>query len=399
MNFICLDCATVISTSSVRLSCNKCGGLLEWMREDEVTVSSLLPPPQDFNLWRYSALLPRVDEEKIVSLSEGGTPLHFTENLAEHLGIEELFVKNEGKNPTGSFKDRGMSVALTVAKATGVRIAMCASTGNTASSMAAYGAKAGIPTVVVVPRGKVAKTKLAQCVAYGARVIETRGNFDQALEIVKENEGTDGTAIMNSVNPFRIEGQKTAAFEICDQLSAAPDWLVIPVGNGGNISSYWKGFREFRSIGVISELPKIVAVQAEGASPIVHAYEKGLSSVQFIESPETEASAIRIGKPANWKRALSAVRESAGLAISVTDREITEARKLLAEKEGILAELASASTVAAVRKLSSRHLFKPGETVVCVATGNGLKDVGVPGDTEAAVISTADELRKILMTI
>ena len=399
MNFICLDCSTVISASSVRLSCKKCGGLLEWMSGGEVTVSSLLPPPQDFNLWRYSALLPQVDEEKIVSLSEGGTPLHYAENLAEVMGIEELFVKNEGKNPTGSFKDRGMSVAMTVAKATGVRIAMCASTGNTASSMAAYGAKAGIPTVVVVPQGKVAKTKLAQCVAYGARVVETKGNFDQALEIVKQNEGTEGTGIMNSVNPLRIEGQKTAAFEICDQLSAAPDWLVIPVGNGGNISSYWKGFKEFRSIGVISGLPKIVAVQAEGASPIVHAYEKGLSSIKFTESPETEASAIRIGKPANWKRALSAVRESAGLAISVTDREIIDARKMLAEKEGILAELASASTVAALIRLSSRHLFRQGETVVCVATGNGLKDVSVSGAFDSTVISSSAELRKILTAI
>lgn len=400
MNFRCLDCGSTFGRLRADLQCDACGGLLEWVMEREVTVSSLLPPPQDFNLWRYSALLPPTEDEKIISLSEGGTPLHYAENLARSIGIDELFIKNEGKNPTGSFKDRGMSVAVTMARASGARVIICASTGNTASSMAAYGAKAGLKTVVVIPRGKIAKTKLAQCAEYGARIVEVEGNFDVALDFVRRNSGTDGTVVMNSVNPFRIEGQKTAAFEICDQLSSAPDWLVIPVGNGGNISSYWKGFSEFMSIGAISSLPRIAAVQAAGASPIVDAFRGNSETVKFYDEPETVASAIRIGRPANWKRALSAVRESHGVAVAVTDREIIEARKSLADREGILAELASASTVAAVKRLASENIIGKGQTVVCVATGNGLKDVAEHTETiETDTISSSRELGRILTSI
>ncbi len=398
--FRCVGCSAGFESDLMPdLSCKSCGDLLEWVAEKGVSVGSLLPPPQDFTMWRYAAMLPQIEEGGIVSLSEGGTPLHYSEGIAGAIGVDELFIKNEGKNPTGSFKDRGMSVALTAAKAYGTKVAVCASTGNTASSMAAYCAKAKIPSVVLVPKGKVARVKLRQCAAYGATIAEVNGNFDRALELVKQASVISGVAIMNSINPFRIEGQKTGAFEVCDQLSSAPDWLVIPVGNGGNISSYWRGFNEFRRMGVISSLPRMIGVQASGASPIVHAFEKNSSTVEFVNTPETDATAIRIGKPANWKRALAAIRESGGTAVSVTDGEIRSARKLLSETEGILIELASASTVAAVRKVVANGTIKKGETVVCVATGNGLKDIDSDTEFTTSPVTTIEELSALIGTI
>ncbi len=400
MKFRCVGCSDAFEWNGMpELKCPSCGDLFEWMADKHVSTGSLLPPPQDFTMWRYAAMLPQIDEGGIVSLSEGGTPLHYAESIGEVAGVDELFIKNEGKNPTGSFKDRGMSVALTAAKAYGVKVAICASTGNTASSMAAYCARARIQSIVLVPRGKVAKAKLKQCAAYGATIAEIDGNFDRALELVKQAAGLEGVAIMNSINPFRIEGQKTGAFEVCDQLSSAPDWLVIPVGNGGNITSYWKGFNEFRRMGVISSLPKMMGVQAEGASPIVQAFDGQLETVKFVNDPETDATAIRIGRPANWKRALAAVRESGGAAISVTDREIKSARKLLSGKEGMLIELASASTIAAVLRATSKGLIRKGETVVCVATGNGLKDLDVDIEFTTSTVSTIEDISALIGTI
>ena len=398
--FRCVGCSTGFETEAMPgLSCKACGDLLEWIPGHSVSTGSLLPPPQDFTMWRYAAMLPQIDEGGIVSLSEGGTPLHYADGLAEATGVEELFLKNEGKNPTGSFKDRGMSVALTAAKACGVKVAVCASTGNTASSMSAYCARANIRSIVLVPRGKVAKAKLRQCAAYGGTIAEVNGNFDMALDLVKQTAGIEGAAVMNSINPFRIEGQKTGAFEVCDQLSSAPDWLVIPVGNGGNITSYWKGFNEFRQMGVISSLPKMIGVQAEGAAPIVHAFAEERETVRFVEKPETEATAIRIGRPANWKRALAAIRDSGGAAVSVTDNEIKSARRLISEKEGMLVELASASTVAAVKKVASKGLIRKGETVVCVATGNGLKDLDADIEFTASPVSTVGDISGLIGTI
>ena len=400
MKFRCIGCSADFDTDAMpELRCPSCGDLIDWVAESRISAGSLLPPPQDFTMWRYAAMLPQIEDRDIVSLSEGGTQLHYADGMAEATGVEELFIKNEGKNPTGSFKDRGMSVALTAAKAHGVKVAICASTGNTASSMAAYCAKADIGSIVLVPRGKVAKAKLKQCAAYGATIAEINGNFDRALALVRQSSGIEGVAIMNSINPFRIEGQKTGAFEVCDQLSSAPDWLVIPVGNGGNITSYWKGFNEFRRMGVISSLPRMIGVQAEGASPIVHAFAEQKETVEFVKEPETDATAIRIGRPANWKRALAAIRESGGAAVSVTDNEIRSARKLLSEQEGMLIELASASTIAAVRKVASKGLIRKGETVVCVATGNGLKDVDADTEFTTSPVSTIEEISALIGTI
>jgi len=397
MSFICISCGREQEHSALmHPECKYCGDLLEWKSDPDIRVVNLLPPPQEFTLWRYSLLLPVSAEGKRVTLSEGGTPLHFADRLSSKLDMDELFLKNEGKNPTGSFKDRGMSVAVSIARSMGFERAICASTGNTASSMAAYCAKADMEACVIVPEGHVAPAKLKQSQAYGATVVEVRGNFDQALQMVREISAERGYALMNSINPFRIEGQKTAAFEICDQLSSAPDWLVIPVGNGGNITSYWKGFREFRALGVINTLPRLVAVQASGASPIANAFNAGSDAPVFVERPETAASAIRIGRPANWKRALRALVESEGRAVAVNDSDIANARLQLAEEEGLLAEMASASTIAAASKLRREGTIKSDDTVVCVITGNGLKDLDDEIRGETLKAEGISELRKML---
>ncbi len=398
MNFRCISCGSVSSGDpSSSPFCPKCGDLSEWESNRKPSVGGLLPPPQEFTLWRYASLLPEIDEGGIVSLSEGGTPLQYSDGLARSVGIGELFIKNEGRNPTGSFKDRGMSVAMTLAKAAGFSSSICASTGNTAASMAAYSAKASMKPFVIVPRGKVARAKLKQTAIYGATILEVDGNFDMALDMVRDLSGKGGPAIMNSINPFRIEGQKTGAFEVCDQLSSAPDWLIIPVGNGGNMTAYWKGFKEFRSIGAVSSLPRLVAVQAEGASPIVRSMREGSEGLIPFEMPETVATAIRIGKPANWKRAMRAVKESNGLAVTVTDDEIIRARRLIASEEGSLVELASASTVAAAIQLKEKGAIRKDETVVCVTTGNGLKDINEASEPATTIISSAGELRSLLI--
>lgn len=397
MKLRCITCGTAVTADPASSPfCKKCGDLTEWISDRKPSVSALLPPPQEFTLWRYASLLPEIDEGGIITLSEGGTPLQFSDRISEFIGIEELLIKNEGRNPTGSFKDRGMSVALTHAKSAGFKSAVCASTGNTAASMAAYSAKAGMTPFVIVPRGMVARAKLGQAAAYGANILEVEGNFDRALDIVREISSRGETAIMNSINPLRVEGQKTAAFEVCDQLSSAPDWLIIPVGNGGNITSYWKGFREFKLIGAASSLPKMVAVQAEGASPIVSSFREGTDLPAKMENPETVASAIRIGRPANWRRALAAVRESKGLAVTVSDSEIVAARKLLADREGILAELASASTIAAAIRLRREGRIRGDETVVCVTTGNGLKDLDQSPEPETTTVRTAVDAMKLI---
>ena len=313
----------------------------------------------------YRAWLPEIPEGAIASLGEGDTPLLEAPRLSERIGAT-LYLKFEGMNPTASFKDRGMTVALSRAVAAGVRACVCASTGNTAAAAAAYSARAGITCFVVVPAGKIALGKAVQVLAHGPKIVQVEGNFDAALRLCKKAAIELGdVALVNSVNPDRIEGQKTAAFEVCEALGKAPDALAIPVGNAGNITAYWKGFAEWRDAGYADAAPKMLGFQAEGASPLVAGHD--------FEDPETVASAIRIGAPASKEGALRAVRESGGLIESVTDEEILDAQSLLAREEGVFCEPASAAGVAGLLKLA-REGRSPEGTVVSVLTGHGLKD-------------------------
>lgn len=313
----------------------------------------------------YADYLPVTDETPRLTLLEGNTPLINFPHLSKELGIE-LYGKFEGLNPTGSFKDRGMVMAVAKAKEEGSNTVICASTGNTSASAAAYAAKAGMKAIVVIPEGKVAMGKLAQAVMYGAEIVQISGNFDDALKMVQQISKDYPITLVNSVNPYRIEGQKTAAFEVVDQLGGkAPDILAIPVGNAGNISAYWKGFKEYNEKKQ-SGLPKIYGFEAEGAAAIT----KG----EVIAEPETVATAIRIGNPASWKLAENARDESGGMITSVTDEEIIEAFKTLPRKEGIFAEPGSCASIAGVFQQVKAGAIEPGSTVVCVLTGNGLKD-------------------------
>jgi threonine synthase len=315
---------------------------------------------------RYKELLPEINEPHIVSLEEGNTPLVRANALEKIVKGTRIYYKLEGLNPTGSFKDRGMTLAISKAFEQGAKSVICASTGNTSASAAAYSARCGLSCYVLIPEGKIAKGKLAQAYLYGAKVIMIKGNFDQALNIAREISEKENVSIVNSVNPFRIEGQKTASFEIIDKLGEAPHYHILPVGNAGNITAYWKGYNEYRNIGRSSNLPKMIGFQAERAAPIV----KG----KVIEHPETIATAIRIGNPASWSSAIRARDESNGLIDSVTDSEIIEAYNFIANREGIFAEPASASGVAGAMKLAKIDYFKEGSTIVITLTGSGLKD-------------------------
>jgi threonine synthase len=315
-------------------------------------------------LYQYRDFLPVTEKTPLLSLHEGNTPLIPLQNLSKQLGIE-LYVKVEGANPTGSFKDRGMVMAVAKAKEEGSHTIICASTGNTSAAAAAYAARAGLRCIVVIPHGKIAMGKLAQAVMYGAEIFAIEGNFDEALQMVRRLSEIAPITLVNSVNPYRIEGQKTAAFEICDQLGKAPDVLAIPVGNAGNITAYWKGFKEYHAVKQTG-LPEMRGFEAEGAAAIVRN--------RVIEQPETVATAIRIGNPASWEKAVQAAEESKGKIDEVSDAEILEAYKLLARKEGIFAEPASCAAIAGVLKQRKRNEIQEGSTVVAVLTGNGLKD-------------------------
>lgn len=313
---------------------------------------------------QYKEFLPVTEATPKLTLLEGNTPLIKLENLSKELGIE-LFAKIEGANPTGSFKDRGMVFALAKAKEEGSKAVICASTGNTSAAAAAYAARAGMRAVIVIPEGKVAAGKLAQAYMYGAEVIQIEGNFDVALEMVRTISESSPITLVNSVNPYRIEGQKTAAFEICDVLGAAPDYLAIPVGNAGNITAYWKGFKEYNEKKQTG-LPKVFGFEAEGAAAIVQG--------KPIEFPETIATAIRIGNPASWEYAVAARDESGGLIEAVSDDEMIAAYKLIASREGIFAEPASCASIAGVLRSVKEDKIAPGSKVVAILTGNGLKD-------------------------
>ncbi|WP_163858765.1 threonine synthase [Paenibacillus elgii] len=319
-------------------------------------------------LQTYKQYLPVNDNTPLLTLQEGNTPLVRAENLSNELDLD-IYFKYEGLNPTGSFKDRGMVMAVAKAMEEGSRTIMCASTGNTSAAAAAYAARGGLNCIVLIPNNNIALGKLAQAIIYGAKVIAIEGNFDRALEIVREITAKHPITLVNSVNPFRIEGQKTAAFEVCDQLGKAPDYLAIPVGNAGNITAYWKGFKEYYENGKSKSLPKMIGFEAEGAAAIVRG--------EPIPNPETIATAIRIGNPATWKGAEAAAKDSGGQINFVTDEQILHAYKTIAAREGIFAEPASAASIAGVMKLKSEGYFEKGQSVVCVLTGHGLKDPNI----------------------
>jgi threonine synthase len=325
---------------------------------------------------RYRRFLPITDATPPLTLGEGFTPLVRAQRLGGVIGLENLYLKVEGQNPTGSFKDRGMVVAVAKAAEAGARAIVCASTGNTSASAAAYGAAAGMEVIVVLPKGQIAVGKLLQALVAGAKVVAIDGNFDQALSIVRALAEQDDhpVTLVNSVNPFRLEGQKTAAFEICDDLGRHPDVLAIPVGNAGNISAYWAGFGDYAGAGITAGTPRLFGFQAAGAAPIVVGHR--------IERPETIATAIRIGDPASWAKAVEARDKSGGRITAVTDDEILAAYRALAQVEGIFCEPASAASVAGVIKTAAAGELDPSATVVCVLTGHGLKD---PTTAEAQV--------------
>ena len=320
-------------------------------------------------LFHYQELLPITRKTPLFTMGEGDTPLVRVDALARQIGCSELYFKLEGCNPSGSFKDRGMVMAIAKAMETGSKAVMCASTGNTSASAAAYAAYNGLKPIIIIPKGKIALGKLAQAIVFGAQIVMIDGNFDEALNAVRKLTDKYPVALVNSINPYRIEGQKTAAFEIVDVLGEAPDYLFIPVGNAGNITAYWKGFKEYYQLGKSKVLPKMMGFQAEGAAPIVRGYP--------IEHPETVATAIRIGNPASWTKATAARDESGGLIDMVSDDEILAAQRLLAAKGGIFGEPASAASLAGLIKLSEKGTSFAGKRIVCIVTGNGLKDTEI----------------------
>ncbi len=342
---------------------------------------------------RYRRFLPVSEDTPVISLNEGGTPLIEASGIVSELGGDfHLFVKYEGLNPTASFKDRGMTLAVSKAAERGARIVACASTGNTSASAAAYAARAGMRCLVLIPEGKIAFGKMAQALIHGAQTLEIRGNFDDALEIVRELGERDDVEVVNSINPYRIQGQKTASFEVCDTLGEAPDMHFLPVGNAGNITAYWMGYKEYHEGGNSSKLPRMMGWQAEGAAPIVRGAP--------VERPETVATAIRIGNPASWEHAVNAANESSGAIDMVSDEEILDAHRMLARTAGIFVEPASAAGIAGIVKCHSRGGIPNGSTVVVTVTGHGLKDPGVAVENSLAESTVVDaDLDSVLAAI
>jgi threonine synthase len=399
-NLRCIECGEEYSGDEVLYTC-RCGGLLEAFQElsgidvDKDRLASRSP-----GVWRYREFLPLREKVDIISLREGGTPLYRAENIAAILEMKELYVKNEGANPTGSFKDRGMTVGVTWALGMGSSAVGCASTGNTSASLAAYAAKAGIKCIVLLPSGKIALGKLAQAILHGAVVVGIKGNFDVALSLIRQASEEFNIYLLNSINPWRLEGQKTEAFEIAEQLGYnPPDVVLVPMGNCGNISAIWKGFKEFHETSLIDKLPRMIGIQAEGASPVVEAFKKRSGMIDPLPNPETIATAIRIGAPVNAPKALKAIRESGGCAEAVSDEEITEAQKLLARAEGVGVEPASAASVAGLKKLLGSGMVDRDERVVCVTTGHALKDPEMifnHYEKPSIIDPSLEELRRVL---
>lgn len=341
---------------------------------------------------QYREYLSVTDKTPVITLNEGNTPFIACNNLARAINPDiELFLKFEGTNPTGSFKDRGMTMAISKAVEAGANAVICASTGNTSASAAAYGARAGLKVFVLIPEGKIAMGKLAQAMIHHAVVIQVEGNFDEALTIVKSISEEYPVTMVNSINPYRLEGQMSAAFEVCDQINGYPDYHFLPVGNAGNISAYWMGYKEFYKRGKISGLPKMMGFQAAGAAPIVLGH--------VVEKPSTIATAIRIGNPASWKTAVAAASESKGEINMVTDEEILEAYKMLASHEGVFCEAASAASVAGVIKKNNEGIFSKGDRVVCTLTGHGLKDTDMAINLSQKPVTVKAEKGEVLRVL
>ncbi len=399
----CIECGeTFAPFEDVRYTCDECDGLLEVRYEDPPTFDEFgagaSTDGPDRGVWRYREALPF---DLGVTLPEGDTPLHRVPRIEEAVGVDALRIKHEGMNPTGSFKDRGMTVGVRVAKELGVGALACASTGNTSAALAAYGGRGGMQTLVLLPQGKVAAGKVAQASLHGARILEVDGNFDACLDIVQALAARGEAYLLNSLNPFRLEGQKTIGFEILEgfhrEYGAYPDRIVLPVGNAGNTSALYKGFRELVQAGALDadEVPKLTGVQAEGAAPMVEAIEEGNDGIRRWESVETRATAIRIGNPVNAPKALPGIRNTGGTAVAVSDPEITAAQAHLAS-EGVGVEPASAASLAGLKKLRRQGVVDADEQVVCLTTGHLLKDPEaayeaggdpepVPNDVDAVV--------------
>jgi len=372
----CFSCGEEFSRGERIYRCSRCEGLLEVVMDvDKIEVTKEEVEKRELGVWKYREFMPVGKDAKIITLKEGGTPLYRAPEIGKELGIKELYIKNEGANPTGSFKDRGMTVGITKALEFGVEIVGCASTGNTSASLSAYAAKAKIKCLVLLPSGKIALGKLAQAILYGAEVMGVKGNFDAAFRLIKEASEKLDIYLLNSINPWRLEGQKSIGFEIVDGLGwEVPDRIIVPVGNCGNSSAIWKGMKEFHEHGFIDSLPKLTGIQAEGSAPVVEAFRKGKETIVPIKNPETIATAIRIGNPVSAAKTLRGVKESGGYLEAVSDNEIIAAQKLIARKEGIGVEPASASTIAGLRKLLDKGVIDPSERIVCITTGHALKD-------------------------
>ena len=393
----CVSCKEEYDDDQIIYTCPKCGNILVAVPDFDVDKSIFDGRRQ--TVWKYKECIP-VDESKIVSLDEGGTPFIHCDKLGDELGID-LYVKVEGSNPTGSFKDRGMTVGMTKAMELGVSTVGCASTGNTSASLAAYAARGGLRCVVFLPSGKVALGKLAQAMFHGAEVFSVDGNFDEALEAMTQLALEKHLYLLNSINPFRLEGQKTIGYEIVHDLGwQSPDRIMLPVGNAGNISAIWKGVTEFKEAGFIDDLPMMTGIQAEGASPIYNSFKKKSMDMTPVENPETVATAIRIGAPVSSIKALHAIYDSDGYCETVSDDEILDAQKYLARTEGIGVEPASAASIAGLRKLVDEGVVDKGEKIVCVVTGHVLKDpdTAIKACVEPTQIAAdVDKLRDIIV--
>ena len=392
------DCRADYKIDDRLYVCPRCGGLLDIERTDAIAIDPAAlrelwrarltsrDARDRSGVWRFREFLPFNDEDPIVTLAEGNTPLYDAPRSADYCGLRQLQLKHQGNNPTGSFKDTGMTVAVTQARKLGARLVACASTGNTAASLAAYAARANLVCAIIVPSGQVSHAKLAQALDYGAKVLEIDGNFDTCMSFIRELSEDSAVYLVNSINPFRIEGQKTVAFELAEQLEwRVPDHLVVPGGNLGNSSAFGKGFRELLQSGLIDRQPKITVVQAAGAAPFARLYSEHDDSNLINEpDPKTLASAIKIGAPVSWRKALRAVHETGGSVITVTEQEIADAKAMIG-RDGIGCEPASATTVAGMRKLVAEGVIKADETVVGVLTGHLLKDtdyvMGYHGNT------------------
>lgn len=375
----CINCGKKYIQTDVIYKCKICGDLLE-VKYDYNEVSKSFSEEQwlerPLNVWRYRELLPIQAASRVVSLQEGGTSLQLCKRLGSKLNLTSVLVKNEGENPTGSFKDRGMTIGVSKAIEIGAKIIACASTGNTSASLAAYAAKGGLKAIVLIPSGKIALGKLTQAMIHGAKIVQIKGNFDDAMrKAIRFTEDHREIYLLNSINPYRIEGQKTLAYEVYNQLeNNIPDTVILPVGNAGNISAIWKGFVDLQRLGIIEKIPRMIGIQAENASPIAKAFKQNKKKIQTIDQPETIATAIRIGSPVSWKKALSAVYDSKGLMETVSDEKILAAQGLLARLEGLFVEPASATSIAGLIKLTEMGQIDKHERIVCVATGHGLKD-------------------------